>query len=152
MSRPGLVGVVSVGEVLADQRQRVARIEVEGDAGERRARLLRLLLEVRDPAVRVDLDRVVAAADELEIAHVVDGEQRCATLPRDTSEVAERLREEVVSRHDDEVVVDALTLDDEADVADRAEPVVVARRPVVDDGHVLALRPTHGTGLQSARS
>ena len=102
--------------------------------------------------VRVDLDRVVAAADELEIADVVDGEQRCATLPRGAPEVAERLREEVVSRHDDEVVVDALALDYEADVADRAQPVFVARRPVVDRRSRPCLRPTHGSCRRSARS
>ena len=130
----------------------LAWIEVQRDAGQRRARLFRLLLEVRDPTVRVDLDRVVAAADELEVAHVVDGEQRCVELPGNLAEVVERLAEEVVAGHDDEVVVDALALDHEADVADRAQAVVVARRPVVDDGDVLALGPLARTGRRTSHS
>ena len=61
-------------------------------------------------------------------------------LAGEAAEVPERLREEVVAGHDDQVVVDLLALDDEADVADRPEPVLLAHRAVVDDGHVAPRR------------
>ena len=72
----------------------------------------------------------------VEVADVVDGEQRRAPLAREVAEVREIRPRKVVARDDDEVVVDLLLLDHEADVADRAEPVFVARRAVVDHRHV----------------
>src|SRR3954452_2744722 len=69
----GLVGVVSRLEVLAHEPERLARVEVERDPGQRAARLLRLLLEVREPVVLVELDRVVLT-DRLQVADVVDAE------------------------------------------------------------------------------
>src|SRR3954451_20620747 len=50
-----LVGVVPRVEVLAHEAERLERVEVEGDPGQRAARLLRLLLEERQPIPVVQL-------------------------------------------------------------------------------------------------
>src|SRR3954471_19124324 len=80
-----LVRVVPGVEVLAHEPERLARIEVERDPGQRAARLLRLLLEVREPVVLVELDRVVLT-DRLQVADVVDAERRRPLRPRELSE------------------------------------------------------------------
>jgi hypothetical protein len=82
-----------------------------------------------------------SAADQLEVADVVDGEQG---LPRSRAarpEVAKRLAEEVVAGHDHEIVVDRPDLEDEDDVADRAQAVILALRAVVDDLDTAASLP-----------
>src|SRR6185369_4940113 len=100
-----LVWFVPAVEVLADEPERLARVEVERDPGERAAGLGRLLLEERQPVVLVELDRVVAA-DRLEIADVVDAEHRSALCRGELAERRQALAEEVVAGQDDQVVVD----------------------------------------------
>ena len=56
-------------------------------------------------------------------------------------EVGERVVEEIVAGDDEEIVVEAGAHLHEADVADRAEPVVVRRRAVVVHEDVLAVGP-----------
>src|SRR3954468_7523246 len=80
-----LVGVVPGVQVLAHEPERLTRIEVERDPGQRAARLLGLLLEERQPLLIIELDRVVAA-NRLEIADVVDTEHGSALLPREPPE------------------------------------------------------------------
>ena len=65
----------------------------------------------------------------------MDGEHRSLLLEAEPGEAADLGREEVVARDHDQVVVEPRALDHEADVPDRAEPVVLARRPVVDHRH-----------------
>src|SRR5262249_27731193 len=91
-----LIRIVPLVQISADERQRLARVEVQRDPGERRSRMPRLLLEEDDPPVAVDVDRVVLP-DRLEVADVVDGEDRRLQLAGRVAEAAEGLAEQVVA-------------------------------------------------------
>src|SRR3954452_23870677 len=121
-----LVGVVSGLQVVAHEPERLARIEVERDPCQRAARLLRLLLEERQPIIAVELDRVVAA-DPLEIADVVHTEHGSALLPREPPEWGQALAEEVVAREHEQVVIDPGP-DDSAGPGRRSRRAWSARR------------------------
>src|SRR6185312_12796975 len=64
---PRLVRIVPLGEVLRHEAEHRAWVEVERDAGQRAARLVRLFLEQRDSIVAVELDHGVAP-DRFEVA------------------------------------------------------------------------------------
>ena len=109
--------------------------------------MLRLLDEADETIVVVELDGAVFP-DEIEVADVVERDRARLTLAAPPAHVVgDAGVEEVVARDDEEVVFfEPRLLDDEADVADRAEPVVLARRPVVvhidlDAGGLVRFRP-----------
>ena len=104
--------------------------------------------KMRQPAPLIRLEGVVLRHLR-EIADVVDREHGRVLAAAEVAELREIRREQVVARNDDEIVVDFLLLEHERDVADRPELVVVARRPVVNDGHVIpAGRPRTEVGRE----
>ena len=142
---PGLVRVVALRQVAADQRQARARIEVEGDPGEGALRLVGLLLEGDDPAVVVGGVHAVAL-HRLEVADVIDGLDRRLLLEAELTELLEpRALEDAVSRRDQQVVVEAAGADDKVEVADGAQLRLVALRAVVDH---LQLEPPRPAGRE----
>ena len=83
----GLVGIVALGDVLLDQRDRGLRIIIQRDAGERAGRIFRLLLEESNLPVRGERDGIVFF-DLLEIAHVIDRQHRRIFLAAKFAELA----------------------------------------------------------------
>ncbi len=98
--------------------------------------MLRFLDEVRDPIVLVHVDDPVPLG-ELRIADVEHGHAAAALRAPVRLVVGERVVEQVVSRDDEQIVVET----HEVDVADRSEAIVVRGRAVVVDHHVLVLGP-----------
>ena len=76
----GLIRRVSLCQVLADQRELAARVEVRGDRGKRRRRAFRLLDEERDAVVGVDVDDPVPGC-KAKITAVVEGDGRGVLVP-----------------------------------------------------------------------
>jgi hypothetical protein len=137
----GLVGRVARLDVFRDQRHVLAVVEVGRGRSERRPWVLRLLDEGDDAVVRVDVDDPVARR-ELERADVADCDHaRDALRAPECDEVGEAELEEVVARDHEQVVVDPGALDDEPNVADRAEAVLVRHCPVVVDRDVAVADP-----------
>ena len=100
----GRVGRVAAGEVLVDQRDVLAVVDVGRDRDERALRVRRLLDEREHAAVVAELDDRVLPR-ELDVAAVAHRDRaRLAELapPRDV--VGERELEEVVAGHDEQVV------------------------------------------------
>ena len=119
-----------------------------GSRGSRRSRPARSAAprasrRTNDALVLVELDDGVLL-DQLAVVDFGERDRAGNTLPRHQRTYSARLRSNRLSHGDDQqVVVEARPLDDELDVADRAQPVVLARRPVVLDDDVRSA-PTRG--------
>src|SRR6185503_3180333 len=93
----GLVGVVPLGNVLLDHRNRRTGIIIKRNPGESALGLLRLLFEEGYFAVRVHGDGVVFS-DLIQVADVVDGKDRSILLSSEFTKTAQTLAEQVVAR------------------------------------------------------
>ena len=112
----GLVRVVALVDVLLDQRQRGLRVIIEGDARDGAPGVLRFLLEEGDLAGGVDGDRVVIL-DFIEVAHVVNRQDRGIPLPAEPAERVQPLAEKIIRRHHNNVVVHRLAHQDQMKIA-----------------------------------
>ena len=131
----GLVGIIAVSDVLPDERQHAARVIVEGNAGHGARRIFRFFFKERDPALGVHGDGIIVP-DLVEVAHIVHRQHRRILFPTEHSESLQRLAEQVVAGHHDEVAVHVFTVDDQVQIADGAKLVGVIGRTVIDDGEI----------------
>ena len=130
----GLVGVVSVGEVLVDERQHRPGIVIKRNTDQRRLWRSRFLLKTGDATVGIRLDDAVLGG-LLQAADVVHAEHGGVLLRAQPAVIAKFVAEQIVAGNHDNVVVDALAFQDQMQVPNRAEFVVVPGGMVVHDPH-----------------
>ena len=106
--------------------------------GERRLRLLGLLDQRDHAIVLVELDDAIPRS-QLETADVVDDDGARLALAVPPGHVLRKavVEQVVAGDHQQVLVAEPGAIDDELNVADRAKPVVLARRPVVVHAHVV---------------
>src|ERR1041385_3433433 len=91
-----LIGIVTALDVLMNQRQHPLRIVIKRDASERALWLFRLLFEIGDAIVFVDVDRVVLL-DLFQVTDVINARDR-RVLPRAIRSEERRVGKECRSR------------------------------------------------------
>ena len=129
----GLVGVVAFGDILLDEGEGPAWVEVEGDADEGGDGLGRFLHETDDASGGVDIDDSVFAG-LIDGTDVVGAEDDLVLGEAEGAEGFEGLAEEIVPGDDDDVVVELFAVEDEFEVTDGTEFVGVVGGSVIDDG------------------
>ena len=142
---------ISLVEVLADHRDRLAEIHICRIDGIGGLGFLRLLGESFDLAVFID--RGYSEFPELIDIFHSDGDERVVLLLfKECIHVAELIGEEVVTGDDHHVLIDRKLVDNELDVADRAEFICIVGRAVIDNddrcGELAICDILLGTGLR----
>src|SRR5205814_1722855 len=130
----GLIRIVAFGDVLPDQRQNRFWIIVQSDPSQRAFWMFRFLFKKGYAIVFIDLNRVVLL-DLLQVRNVVHGQDRRILTATELAEPFQALTEKIVARNDHEVIIDLGLVKYEIQVADRPEPVRLARSLVIDDVH-----------------
>ena len=126
-----LVGIVALGDVLADRGQVPARVVVQSDPDPRAGRFGRFLHKTGDAPRPIDVDDAVLAG-LFQAAHVIDPEHRPILGSAVIAEAPETLVEEVVTGHHNQVVIESLLLEHQVEIANGPELVGLVRRSIVD--------------------
>ena len=100
---PGLVRIISRGEIGPEKWHDLSRKIIESNPGERVFRLGRFLFELGDDAGRINRDAAVFF-DRLEIADVISRQRRFGVF-RIFRKIDEGFAKKIVTRNNDQIVV-----------------------------------------------
>src|SRR5262249_12647776 len=131
----GLVGIIAFGNVLLDLRYCRFRVKIKRDARQCAGWILRFLLEKSDTPVAIQANGIVFF-DLLQIADVINGQDRRLFLPAVSAKVRKFFTEQIISSNDNDIVVYVLPCDNQMQIANRSELVGVVGRTIVNDGKV----------------
>ncbi len=88
---------------------------------------------IRPPATSRD---GIVFLDRLKIAHVIHRKHRRIFLAAQTAKITELLTEQIVTGHDDDIVIHVLRCEHVINITNRAELVGIVSGTIVHDGEI----------------